>query len=94
MAKKKKACRVVWFDEKDRHIPVKKVKESITPRYFANVRALACKRGEFSFTSGKLGKIKAKSMTAKEQAKVAPSRRKPRRKNNKQTTIEWKKKGK
>jgi hypothetical protein len=95
MAKRaKKVCRIVWFDEKDRHIPVKKIKESITPRYFANIRALACTRGEFSFKSGKLGKITAKSMSAKEQAKAAPPKKKPRRRNSNQQTMAWTKRKK
>lgn len=77
MAKKeRKACRVVWFDEKGKHIPVKRVKAIITPQSFRNVRALACKRGRIEFSTPRLGNVVAKSMTQKEQAKVVP---KPRR---------------
>jgi hypothetical protein len=87
--KEKKVCRVVWFDEKDRHIPVAKVKAVLVPRYFTTVRALACKRGEFSIDTSKWGRVWAKSMTAKQQAEATPPKKRPRRNDQKQQVIDW-----
>lgn len=93
MPKERKHCRVVWFDEKDQHVPVKKVKAIMTPRYFDNVRALACKRGEFSFQLDKVGEITAKSMTAKEQAKTVGAKKKKQKASTRQQTLNWKRRG-